>query len=826
MSKRLYLYLMSGAALSCAVLSAAPALAAPGEAGTLEEVVVTARRASERLQDVPVSVQAISGDQIEKLAITQFTEVNKLSPGLQLSFASGTRGSNAEVTLRGVRWSSASGSVAIPIYINEVQVDPNYALLSLYDIGQLEVLRGPQGVTRGAPSFSGAITLRPKTPDLASFGGYVGVQVGTHGHTNFQGAVNVPIIPDKLAIRFAGLDESSEGNRVRSLNNPLAPEVETKSARISLAYRPTDSLSVDLGYQYVTNANRTYDQVSGTGSLGFTTPAGAAPGQVARVLAPNWNGPPISTEDYLGLNNARSDISAQASLWTLNVKWDVAGHTLQYIGGFQRTANGGVNSQDAGNVLVGFDPLQVTSTAVKVATQEFRLSSNPGDHMVDYVVGAYLYHSYGQTNLGTTSSYLPGALGLPGATASPFVNPTAALLYRLPQNVYIPISQVTTSFYGGLTFHLPWDIELSGQVRKLYDHRRANSLIVVGPGTGVVAAGAGGVCAAGSSVSTVYGPGYCDRVLVAQLAPLTFPSDQMRRPTVFNVSLSHKFTPDILGYATVGSSYRTPGSNIGLFVASEAIRFPQPERATSYETGLKTTWLQNRLRLNVDIFQIDYDGQLAQFPGINYRNVTNGTIAVTSTAFYQNTNSRVRGVEVEAAFQPMRNLTLSGNLSYAKITSKAGLVPCNNPAVPLTATNEINFCPQPAGVTLNTAPPFTAALNGEYVIPVDKYEGYLRFNLAYSGDNPNYGYLAEVPSYTLLDLFAGVRDPDRGWEAGVYAKNALDKKVELSRTVITSNLAPASGTTASQFGQPGYSFVTSTVPLEVGLQLRYAFGSR
>jgi iron complex outermembrane receptor protein len=820
-NKRILYALLGATALTTA---AVPAFAQDADA-TVGEIVVTARRTAENIQNVPVTVQAISGETLQKNAITQFTEVNKLAPGLQLSFASGSRGSNAEVTLRGVRWSSASGSVAIPIYMNEVEVDPNYALLSLYDVGQLEVLRGPQGTARGAPSISGAITVNPRQVNLGAFEGYASALVGTHDHTNFQGAINIPIIGDKLGIRIAAMDEDSQGNRVRSLNNKLPPHVGTKSARFTVRYEPLDNLSFNLSYQYLRNVNQTYDQVTGTGSLGFTVPAAA--GQPARVLAPNYNGPAIASKDYLAVDDLRSDLKSAADLWSFNAKWDILGHTLEYIGGYQQTKFHGPNSQDPGNSLIGYDPYQdINGLGKERYTQELRISSDPGEHMLDYVAGYYLFHSKGQTDVYGSAAYLGGAFGAPGTTQSPFTTPAAADRYRLQQTLFIPITQVIYSFYASATLHLPWDTELTGGVRKIHDHRVANTLIFIGPGIGASAAPAGGVCAAGSTLSTVYGPGFCDRVQIPFALNSQYPADQTRKPTIYNVSLSHKFTPDVLGYATVGSSYRAPGTNIGLLVASESIRYPKPERATSYEAGLKTSWLENRLRLNADVFQINYKDQLAQFPAISYRNVTTGALTgLSSTAFYQNIDSRVRGVEAEAAFEPVRNLSFAANAAYAKISSKAGTVPCNNPAIPLTATNEMNFCALASGVVLNTMPKFSGSVNGEYVVPMERFDGFARFNVAYRGKNPNYGFLASVPAYTLVDFFAGVRAADSGWEVGAYVKNAFNKKVELTRNNLTTNLLPAGGSLNGVFGPSGYQSVTSNIPREAGVQLRYAFGA-
>jgi iron complex outermembrane receptor protein len=138
----------------------------------------------------------------------------------------------------------------------------------------------------------------------------------------------------------------------------------------------------------------------------------------------------------------------------------------------------------------------------------------------------------------------------------------------------------------------------------------------------------------------------------------------------------------------------------------------------------------------------------------------------------------------------------------------------------------MNFCPLAAGVELNTMPPFTATINGEYSAPItDRFDGYARLNIAYRGENPNYGFLAKVPAFTLVDFFAGVRDNSGAWEVGLYAKNLFDKRAELTRTALTTNLVPANGSLNTVFGPAGYFVVTSNAPREVGVQLRYAFGS-
>jgi iron complex outermembrane receptor protein len=826
MSKRILSALLGASALTSAIVCAAPAFA-QDDSGMLEEVVVTARRRAENVQDIPVTVQAISGEKLQQQAVTQFTDISKLAPGLNISFASGSKGTNAEVILRGVKWSAAAGTPAIPMYLNEMDVNPNYMVLSLFDIQQLEVLRGPQGTTRGAPSISGAITLTSKQPNLDDLGGYIQGLLGNHDHRNIQGGVSVPIIKEKLGIRLAGMIDDNQGNRVRSLNNSKDPHLGTDAARVTVLWEPIDSVSANLTYQYVDYATDIYDQIAGPGSAGFTVPAGTLPGQTPRVLPPNFNGPAIATDDYLAVNGVRSSMQNRADIWGLNLKWDVAGHTLSYIGGYQASKSAGLNSQDPGNQLGGYDPVQDLISETDLVIHELRFASNPDpDRMIDYVAGAYFYSSKGSTYLYNTAAYLPGAFGPFGVTPDrTAVNPLAAERYRLPQFGNIIISSENYSFYGSATLHLGQNTELTGGVRRIHDHRQSFARIYVQNGVLVTPASPTTGCAGAIGFSGIYA-GHCERVQAGPGIVVNANYDKTFTPTIWNTSLSHKFTPDILGYVTVGTSWRGGQNNVGVFTTDENVAFSDPEKATSYEAGLKTSWMDNRLRLNASVFQIDYKGQITQFPSIQYwANNINGVSRVSS-AFYQNVDSKVKGVEAEFAFEPVRNLTLGATAAYAKITSEGSLAPCDNPAIPLSPTNVMNFCPLAKGRVLNTIPKFTASVNGQYVLPMDKFDGFVRFNLAHRGANPNFGYVTSAKAYDLFDLFAGLRAQDGAWEVLAYAKNLFNEKSELTRTQLTNNLLPAGGSVSNTFGAPGYFLVSSTVPREIGVQLRYAFGSR
>jgi len=234
------------------------------------------------------------------------------------------------------------------------------------------------------------------------------------------------------------------------------------------------------------------------------------------------------------------------------------------------------------------------------------------------------------------------------------------------------------------------------------------------------------------------------------------------------------------------------------------------------------------MHINAAVFQIDYQSQLTTFEGVQYWNTVSSKVATTSLAFYRNINSRVRGFELEVAAQPTTNLSLGANLSYSQIKSKGGPVPCNDPAQPaISAANPINFCTSPAGQVLNQDAPFGATVNGSYTLPLGSFDGYFRFNLSYKGNNPNYGNFASAgvskptPGYAILDLFAGVTGQKDVWELGFFAKNVFNKQVELSRTNVLNNVYGPYAVAPS-----GYNTVNTSLPRELGVTLRYAFGSR
>ena len=279
------------------------------------EIVVAARRKEESLQDVPEFVNVVTTEAVEKLKLTQFTELQSVVPGLTL--AQDGSGTQTSTSLRGVTFDARSTAPpTVAMYLNDAPVQSLFLFDSLFDIGQIEVLRGPQGTTRGVSAPSGAITVTTRRPDVAEVGGYAQGQVTDRHGYNLQGAVNVPVIQDVLAVRVAGVGDWTEANGVRSIHNSERPEQRTLAGRFSVLFNPEPDLSVQLSYTHIDKRQHAFEQVSG-------------PGQGTPV------NPAIRAGERRSVQDEISDVRVNLDVVTARVELPVLGHRLTYVGSYQ-----------------------------------------------------------------------------------------------------------------------------------------------------------------------------------------------------------------------------------------------------------------------------------------------------------------------------------------------------------------------------------------------------------------------------------------------------------------------------------------------------------
>ena len=211
-------------------------------------------------------------------------------------------------------------------YVNDTFVTNNFVTTSNFDVGQIEVLSGPQGTLRGEPSPSGSLTITTHRPDLEQFGGYFTGTATNLDNTNGNAALNLPLIPDKLALRLSALVDEDDLDGVRSVHSLEDPYLHTHAERASLRFEPIDSIEANFMYQHEFFHQNPYPQVAGPGATGGVNP-----------LAPaNYNGPPLSPLQRLAVQSFPNTLYNHEDLVTGQLDWHVLNQVVSYVGSYSR----------------------------------------------------------------------------------------------------------------------------------------------------------------------------------------------------------------------------------------------------------------------------------------------------------------------------------------------------------------------------------------------------------------------------------------------------------------------------------------------------------
>lgn len=792
----------------------APAFAQDEAGIEASEIVVTARRKDERLQDVPLTVNAASAEDLNKLNIRKFDEITAVMPGLNM--AADAKGYAPTATVRGVNYdTNASGlNGTIEFYLNDAPVSAGALFQTMYDMGQVELLRGPQGTLRGRATPSGSMTVTTHRVNMSELGGYVSGTATDIGGINANGALNIPLIPDVLAIRVSALVDENEANRVHSVNNGTSPYSRTSSERVSVRFEPTSNLKFDLMYQRMIQNSRTFDQVMSNGLITASTP-----GYFGTTT-------PIAANDRLSVEDNPRALRQEYHILNWQGEWAFGGQKLNYVGSFWRqkvnvadtltadpgdffgpttatsnfatiAANPGIYgaqlAQIAGGCLVGAitcvnpnNSFYHTDSQARNYSHEIRLSSEePLFGKLDYIVGAFSSQLTPPTVVQTPSYMMTG--------------PNEG--FAMYTNVRRTGQTKEKSLFGNLTYHLGEATEISGGARYIY-YESYGHLNVVNQ----------------MDVDT---------------------ENKHWNAVIYSASIKHRISDDLMVYASTGSSWRPGLSVVGDFnppalMTANEIRFTQldPEKSKSYEIGFKSSFLNKRIKLNVTAYHQDFTNYPFRVGGlgVKYAALSSSGYGVKQFNFVGAVPVKVDGVEAEGSFQVSRDWSIGGNVSYSKSKIKNGNVPCDNYPAALDPSNptaaEILAAGGPAACLVSAsagvAPKFAATVQSEYSHAIsDNVTGYIRGmaqiygSVAHDAANTTVAY----PSYALLNLYAGIRDPKGAWELSLYGKNITKTKRVLSNTPIRAAVNGASLNTA-------YNSINYTAPREFGVNLRYAFGSR
>ncbi|MDT9600122.1 TonB-dependent receptor [Sphingosinicella rhizophila] len=619
-----------------------------------EEIVVTAQKKVENIQDVPASISVIGGRRLERIGATQLSDYAAYVPGLVVD-GGGTPG-QTRITLRGL--SPITYTSMIGTYIDDTPLGssagwvqaPLFSLdLMPYDIERVEVLRGPQGTLYGANTMGGLLKYVTKSPDLNRFSGRAGAEVSTIGGTDEIGwgvrdGANVPIIPGKLAVSISVFNQYTPGYIDNGITGEKDEnEVEQTGARLALLWQVTDALKIRLSAMGQNidadgNAVVSLDPVTGEPLFGDLTGAHALD-QPFRSKLRHY----AATIDWdLGF----ADFTSATSYSNTKVHKEID-YTL-LLGAYYPIISEILPEFSNGVIIPAGMGLYEVNTEVKKFTQEFRLAS-PGGKRLEWLIGAFYTDEDAIMFQNITAM---DTLGVP--VAAPF-NP-----FGLAR---VPTKYREMAVFGNLTYNFSeaFDISFGGRFAK---NKQDFTLISSGPL--FVFSGVDGTTIANS------------------------------KEDVFTYSVAPRWhiSEDTMVYARVASGYRPGGPNTPILGIPPQV---DSDRIVNYEIGLKSQFLDRRAMVDLALFRIDWkDIQTDAVLGvINYQ--TNGGRA------------RSQGVEFNASFAPSRNVRLGMNTAYtdAKLIDPI-------PSIGAAAGDQLSYTPRWSGaVTADTDFPISGEWTGQ-----------------------------------------------------------------------------------------------------------------
>jgi iron complex outermembrane receptor protein len=710
---------LSGGALLAPLASA---LAAE-ETAALEEVLVTAQKREQRLQDVPTTVNVLSEDSLRAAQVTEVNQLSTLNPGIFIN--SDQTGRNSKIKVRGVGPDEQSNiRPAVGFFYNDIpmmnQLQGGLSVASDLDLGDLErieVLKGPQSTLFGESVSGGAIAFYNRRPKAGEeLNGRAAITVGDHELQQIRGSLG-GALGDKFAFRVAAHHNEVEDQVVNTIDNSRR-KLEGEGYSVQLLFEPIESLSFLLEYNQRRTSQEggasdgmdaiTYGQptIDGAAAAGITlTPADPFDRKVQMTL-------PFEEE-------MRNSLTSLHANWDINDQW-----SLTSITGYQENHDefggddplGGYNASNG--PLVGF--LAFGTQTIRYTTEELRL--NFSGERLNSMFGAF-YADY----------QAPLSRGDFGFVISP--------VFIFPIAQYITADRQTWSAFTHNSFKFTDQWELVFGARYTSEKDEGYNQLIQGGGA------------------------YSGQPLDISSLPISKSDEDAWGGTL---KVLWHMSDEVTWYAGVDRGFRLGGiNNLG-----------QPnydnEIALNYELGVKGLLLDNTLRLNASVFHTKYDG---------YQVVSYNSDAFTFIT--QNADVTGEGVEVEALWAPVRELELGASVAYndTKYDKYIGAT-CDNyqlangfcPNDPVPGSQDLS------GRRLSAAPEWSGNATAQWTADLGStdIDWFARAEYVYRGwsySHPvgeNGDPLQKIDSYGLVNASVGLR-ADQGWNLTLWVKNLTDE---------------------------------------------------
>lgn len=653
----------------------------------LAEVIVTAQKRAERVEDVPTSMTVLDGDEISKTEPLSLSDLSGYVPGFFATNSTGVAG-RTQLTIRGVATDSAGLGALVATYVDDTQVGSSSAAVEgsvftldmmPYDIERIEVLNGPQGTLYGAGAMGGLLKYVFRAPELNVFEGHVGGSASYIDRTagisgGERASVNIPLIHDRLALRISAYEQRTQGyiDNVALGVKHWNPATQ-KGGRFSALFQATDTLSIKV-----------------TALIQQTLADGEGTVQLDPLTLQSVGGP------FGTIINGTENFSSRTQLYSAAVDWNLPFAALTSTTSWQRfhirenydatyQQSDTVNMQPGGPFPGNTEPEPLDFNLKGKFTEELRLASITAERF-QWMLGLYFTREY---SLNQQQILALDANGVPIPTANP-------LLY----------------------FYLPWDYREQAAFTNV-SYKFTDNFEV----------SAGGRYARNeqTSAATAYG------VFVNGLTPPSSPETVNLSEGVFTwmVSPQYHFSKDSMVYLRAANGYRPGGYSFALNPGVPTIF--GPDKLTNYELGVKSVMLDGKLSLDFSVYDIEWKNIQVNIvdPRTQFNYFGNGATA------------RSRGFETAAYVSPAKGLRVGVTLGLvdAHLTSDAPGIGAVSGAKlpfssPLTASLRVDYNHALAnGMTLQAGGGYRYATNSEASVeapgallvqqprPVDVYAG-------------------------------------------------------------------------------------------------------
>ncbi|ANP47581.1 hypothetical protein ATE48_17585 [Candidatus Viadribacter manganicus] len=810
--------LLMSSALSCATFAgAAHAQQAEEEDGGVGEIIVTAQRYEQNLQETPLSVVALGSEQLDAIGIDNLSGFDTFIPNLSAGGTAAQGNAVASFAIRGIG-GAPQGFVtqesAVGVYIDDILfARPHGALLDLLDVERIEVLRGPQGTLFGRNTAGGAIRYVTHQP-ASVLEGSLSATLGTHERRDVSGMLNLPLGED-IAARLSFASNSRDGYITRVDDGSSVGDADSETFRLQLRAQPTDRLDINFTIDSINTSDNGSPTIIGEYSATDLYPAalygaqsvGGPPVNVARVNQMRALMPAsVSPSNYCGQGPVLAAPVALASVQAciqsdLDFYYSQTGDYSIYGGvpdrnefestGISLSLSYDINDAITFNSLTGYRvsdqfqfqdwdrtpiPLVQQSSIVEIEyfTQEFQLIGSSFGDRLRWQVGAFYYDDQA---LDTRRRFDPSG----GA------NSAALGTVGEGQLEYKDIGTTSLAAYGQATFDFTEQLSATLGLRWTHDEK---DFTAFREARGRIPVGAPPVLTAvPQSISGEW----------ENLSP--------------RLGIEYRWTPDIMTYVSVAQGFKGGGFNDT--VASTCSTSPLPncglsaydeENLVTYEAGWRSDLFDNRIRFNATYFHTAYTDQQIQLadPG------------PPPLVYTINGDATVEGVELEFMAAVTDNLLLRASLGYVDARYDGILYgisgqPTATPDTPYFRSPELSYT---VGVN------YTQPLANNAEVTFDLNYGYKDEQASF----PQPSNMVILPSYGLLNGRIAYRSSN-GWELALVGTNLTDEYY------LTNGFDPTGPTTKPTPGLPagvhdavfGFEMLDVGRPQEFAVELRYEF---